>query len=220
MSWPEKDNDGQPSAIPSGSSAGLTLVPNRCPGQKPDRQVRRNCLTTLVPTGGPSRPASATSDKGGGKKTDRQRGSKHNCGHPRGRRRKRQVKRERSGDALITVMKSADLRDRDDSPARWRLHFAWMGAVAVEGLMWAGGVVVREVGAQQASEMPFVEHDDAIEAFPSNRPDDALGEGILPGGSWGDEDPVDPQAFHPPCETHRRRWRPDRGAGTWGLSLP
>jgi hypothetical protein len=72
-------------------------------------------------------------------------------------------------------MKSADLRDRDDSPSRWRLHFAWLGAVAVEGLMWARGVVVREVGAQQAAEMPFVEHDDAIEAFPSNRPDDALG---------------------------------------------
>ena len=48
--------------------------------------------------------------------------------------------------------------------------------------------------------MPFVEHDDAIEAFPSNRPDDALGEGVLPGGSWGDEDLVDPHGFHAPGE--------------------
>ena len=48
--------------------------------------------------------------------------------------------------------------------------------------------------------MPFVEHDDVSEAFASNRPDDALGEGILPGRSWGDEDLVDPHAFHPPCE--------------------
>src|SRR5437879_7670301 len=75
-----------------------------------------------------------------------------------------------------------------------------MGAVAVEGLMRAGGVVVREVTAQQASEMPFVDHEDVIEAFPSNRTDDALGEGILPGRSRGNEDLAHPQAFHPPCE--------------------
>jgi hypothetical protein len=43
--------------------------------------------------------------------------------------------------------------------------------------MRAGGVVVREIRTQQTSEVPFVEHDDVIEAFPSNRADDALGEG-------------------------------------------
>jgi hypothetical protein len=66
--------------------------------------------------------------------------------------------------------------------------------------MRAGGVVVREITAQQTSEMPFVDHNDVIEAFPSNRPDDALGEGILPRGARGDEDLAHPQAFHPPCE--------------------
>src|SRR5437667_6341576 len=75
-----------------------------------------------------------------------------------------------------------------------------MGAIAVESLMRARRVVVGEVPAQQASEMPFVEDDDVIEAFPSNRPDDALGEGILPGGSRGDDDLAHPQAFHPPYE--------------------
>src|SRR2546425_1530082 len=75
-----------------------------------------------------------------------------------------------------------------------------MGAVVVEGLMRAGGVVVRDVTAQQASEMPFVDHEDVIEAFPSNRPDDALGEGILPGRSRGNEDLAHPQAFRPPSE--------------------
>ena len=75
-----------------------------------------------------------------------------------------------SGGALITVMKSADLRNRNDAPGRWRFHFSRIGAVVVEGLMRAGGVVVHEVPAQQTSEMPFVEHDDVIEAFPSNGP--------------------------------------------------
>ena len=48
--------------------------------------------------------------------------------------------------------------------------------------------------------MPLVEHDDVIEAFPSNGPDDALSEGILPGRSRGDEDLAHPEAFHPPDE--------------------
>jgi hypothetical protein len=66
--------------------------------------------------------------------------------------------------------------------------------------MRAGGVVVREITAQQTSEMPFVDHEDVIEAFPSNRADDALGEGILPRGARGDEDLAHRQAFHAPCE--------------------
>ena len=98
------------------------------------------------------------------------------------------------------MMKSADLRDRNDAPARWRVYFARMGAVVVEGLMRAGGVVVREVTAQQTAEMPFVDHDDVIEAFPTNRPDDALGEGILPGGARRDEDLGHFQAFDSPSE--------------------
>src|SRR2546425_12277099 len=101
---------------------------------------------------------------------------------------------------MIPVMKATDLRDRNDAPARWRLHFAPMRAVVVEGLMRASGVVVREVTAQQAAEMPFVEHDDVIEAFPSNRPDDSLGEWILPGRSRCDEALANPQALCPPYE--------------------
>ena len=74
-----------------------------------------------------------------------------------------------SGGALIAVMKATDLRDRNDAPASWGLHLASMGAVVVEGLMRAGGVVVREVSTQQASEVAFVDHNDVIETFTSNR---------------------------------------------------
>jgi len=97
-------------------------------------------------------------------------------------------------------MKSADLRSRNDAPGCWRLHFSRIRAAVVKGLMRAGRIVVREVPVQQTSEMPFVDHDDVIETFPANRPDDALGEGILPGRSRGDEDLAHPQAFHPPSE--------------------
>ena len=54
-----------------------------------------------------------------------------------------------SGSALITVMKSADLGNRNDAPDRWRMHFSRIGAVVVKGLMRAGVVVVREITAQQ-----------------------------------------------------------------------
>jgi hypothetical protein len=115
----------------------------------------------------------------------------------------------RSGGALIAVVKSADLRERHDAPARWRLDFARMRAVVVEGLMRAGGIVVGEVPAQQTAEVPFVDHDDVIEAFPTNRADDALGEGILPMASlsrsrylgW-----VSPGSFRPVGGRSRRRW--------------
>ena len=100
-------------------------------------------------------------------------------------------------------MKSADLRDRNDAPARWRLPLASKGAVIVEGLMRARGVVVREVAAEQAAEVSFVDHDDVIEAFPSNRPDDALGEGILPGGARRDEDLGHFQAHAYPVDSER-----------------
>ena len=101
---------------------------------------------------------------------------------------------------MIAVMKAADLRNRNDATGCWRLNFSLIGAIVAEGLMRARGIVVRDIPAQQASEVPFVEHDDVIEAFPSNRPDDAFSEGILPGRSGGDEDLAHPQAFHPPDE--------------------
>jgi hypothetical protein len=93
------------------------------------------------------------------------------------------------------VVKAADLRNRDDVLVRSRLYCARMRALVVEGLMRAGGVVVRKVAAQQTSEMPFVDHDDVIEAFASNRTDDALGETILPGAVRGVRTSSTPMPF-------------------------
>jgi len=106
--------------------------------------------------------------------------------------------RGRSGGALVAVMKPADRGDCDDTPGGNRLHLTPSWAVVVETLVRPRNVVVHEVRAKQATQMTFVDHDDVIEAFPSNRPDDALGEGILPGRPRGDEDLSHPQAGHPP----------------------
>ena len=43
------------------------------------------------------------------------------------------------------MMKATDLRDRNDAPISLGLRLASMGTVVVEGLMRAGGVVVRQV---------------------------------------------------------------------------
>src|SRR5207247_368205 len=57
----------------------------------------------------------------------------------------------------------------------------------------ARGVVVGEVRAQQAAEMTLIEDEDedVVQAFAADRADQALGEGILPGGARGDQDLAD-----------------------------
>ena len=60
--------------------------------------------------------------------------------------------------------------------------------------MWARGVVVREVRAEQAAEMPLVEHDEVVEAFSPDGADDPLGERILPWCVGRDEHLVNAQA--------------------------
>ena len=85
-------------------------------------------------------------------------------------------------------MKAGDLGDDDDAPGRDRLYLAPPGAVVTDTLVRPRDVVVREVQAKQATQVAFVEHDDEIEAFATDRADDAFSEGILPGSARGDED--------------------------------
>jgi hypothetical protein len=61
-------------------------------------------------------------------------------------------------------------------------------------------VVIHEVGAKQATQVAFVEHDGETEAFAANRAYDALGEGILPGSARGDDDLANAQALDPALE--------------------
>jgi hypothetical protein len=62
----------------------------------------------------------------------------------------------------------------------------------------------------------FVEHDDEIEAFATNRANDALDEGIHVGGRWDHEralerleraDPLDREDAHGLAQTASRRWQ-------------
>jgi len=48
--------------------------------------------------------------------------------------------------------------------------------------------------------MPLVEHDEVVEAFPTDGADEAFGVGILPGGARGDEDLTDTHVGDAPSE--------------------
>ena len=62
--------------------------------------------------------------------------------------------------------------------------------------MGPGLVVVLDELANRTKEMPSSERDEVIGAFPSNRPDHALRERVLPGRPWSRANLPDPQGLH------------------------
>jgi hypothetical protein len=97
-------------------------------------------------------------------------------------------------------MEPADLRDGDD-PATWRgFDDSWLGTVVVKRLVWPHGVVVGEVRPQEATQMSVIENEKMVEALSSNRADDPLCEGILPGRAGGGEDLTNSHTLDSPRE--------------------
>ena len=76
--------------------------------------------------------------------------------------------RPRSGDALVAVMESSDLRDGDD-PTTWRgFDDSWLGTVVVKRLVGPYGVVVGTVRAQEPAQMGVIENEAMVEALSPN----------------------------------------------------
>ena len=105
------------------------------------------------------------------------------------------MKPELRGSADVAVMQATDIRNRDDSAEGRRLDWSFVRCILVERKVSAGAVVVREVGGQNAPQVPLVEHDDVVEAFASHGADEPLCEGILPRALRRREDFVDSHAF-------------------------
>jgi hypothetical protein len=70
-----------------------------------------------------------------------------------------------SGDALVPMMESAEVRNRQDTLPGRRREGAWVRAVLVQRVMGARGIVVGEVCAQQPMERPLVQDRDVVEAL-------------------------------------------------------
>jgi hypothetical protein len=76
-------------------------------------------------------------------------------------------------------MEPADLRTRDYLAERGGLNFTAIRGVAVQRPMGSRRVVVGGVAAKYPQEVSFVEHDDVVEALPTNGADQALAIGVL-----------------------------------------
>ena len=82
---------------------------------------------------------------------------------------------------FVSMVETADLRDRHDAPyGRWRDRTR-QGSVLLERQMRARRHVVREVGIQHATQPGRIQNDHMIETLSSNGSDEPFDIGILPG---------------------------------------
>ena len=77
-------------------------------------------------------------------------------------------------------MQATDFANRDDHAALRRLDRASAGCILVEREVSASPVIVLEVRAQDASQVPLAENDDMVQTLPPDRADEPLRDGILP----------------------------------------
>jgi hypothetical protein len=110
---------------------------------------------------------------------------------------------ELRGSADVAVMQATDIRNGDDLAEGRRLDWSFVGCILVERKMSAGAVVVREVGGQNAPQVPLAEHDDMVEAFASQEPISRSAKGFCHGLCGG----VRSSSMPMPC-TRRRNCSP------------
>jgi hypothetical protein len=67
-----------------------------------------------------------------------------------------------SGMALVSVMKTSDLRNHYDTPAFWLLHGPRFRSIFGQRQMSSGVVVVGEITSQSPAQRSFIPHDDVV----------------------------------------------------------
>jgi len=72
------------------------------------------------------------------------------------------------------MMQTAHLRERDDLACRGRLYAARLRTILVEREMCSGPVLILKIARQDAPQVTLVEDDNVIQAFASDRADEAL----------------------------------------------
>jgi hypothetical protein len=63
------------------------------------------------------------------------------------------------------MVEPVNLWEDHDTPARWRLHFAWPGTGVIERLMRTHSVVVGDLGSQQPAKMGLTQNDEMVQAL-------------------------------------------------------
>jgi hypothetical protein len=96
----------------------------------------------------------------------------------------------------VAVMQATNFGNRDDGAELRRLDRPSVGSILVERQVSASLVIVGEVRGEETSKVPLAEDDDVVEALAPDRPDESLGEGILPWAVRGREKFTDPHTRH------------------------
>src|SRR5262249_3258951 len=95
----------------------------------------------------------------------------------------------------VAVMQATDFGKRDDRAEGRRLDRPPVGCILVEREVSAGPVIVREVGGEDAAQVPLAEDDDMLPARALDRANESLREGVLRRALWGRENLLDPHAL-------------------------
>ena len=82
----------------------------------------------------------------------------------------------------------------------WRLDRPGLRTVLLQPKMSPAPVIVVQVVPKDSAEMPLVQDDHVIQAFPPDRPDHPLDVWVLPGRSLGRPDLLDAQRGDPASE--------------------
>ena len=94
------------------------------------------------------------------------------------------------------MVQATDFANRDD-PAEFRpLNWPAVGCILIERKVSARPVIVREVAAQDAAQVPFAKDDDMIETLAPDRADEPLREWVLPRAVRRGQDFTDSHALH------------------------
>jgi hypothetical protein len=84
------------------------------------------------------------------------------------------------GDPPVAMMKAAELWHRDDTAHRWRLGIASNRHVAPKRHAGAIRVVVRNVRAENPTQVVLAQHDHVVDNFPTRSAHPSFGEPALP----------------------------------------
>ena len=83
-------------------------------------------------------------------------------------------------ETLVTMMQTADPGQGNDLPGTGRLNRSSIRCVLAERQVGPRTVIIVEVRAKNAPQMPLIEDDHVVQAFPSNGADHTFNIRVLP----------------------------------------
>lgn len=116
-----------------------------------------------------------------------------NCHRPKARL---EVRGDLGGPPLVTMMESADLRNRNDRPLFGRPDGPSLRRVLLQSQVCPGSMIVIEEISKVPVKAAFVEYDDVVQALAANGSDDPLDISTLPRRAWRGQDLFDPHGLN------------------------